>query len=51
MIKTCRLWEKKNPNNLYFWLSVLVMLSIKFGFLKLKPSEDAAEETNLLAMS
>lgn len=32
MIKMCRLWGKKNPNNSYFWLSVL---SIKFGFLNL----------------
>lgn len=50
MIKRCRLWGGKKPNNSYFWLSVLVMLSIKFGFLKLKPSKDAAEETSLLGM-
>lgn len=24
--------KKKKPNNLYFWISVLVMLSIKFVF-------------------
>lgn len=49
MIETCRLQGKKKPNN--FWLSALVMLPIKFVFLKLKPSEDADEETSLLRTS
>lgn len=49
MIEIGRLRGKKTKS--YFWLSVLVMLSIELGFLKLEPTEDANEETSLLGMS